>query len=80
LQQFAYNLAKSDLACHYKHCIDGREEVRMRDFLQQTQSYTKIMLLTLKIIRECNEDNFALFKEGPSIMNVNSLEEKLERI
>jgi hypothetical protein len=38
------------------------------------------MLLTLKVIRGCNEDNFPLFKEGPSIMNVNSLEEKLERI
>ena len=48
LQQFAYNLAKSDLACHYKHCIDGREEVQMRDFLQQTQSYTKIHAFNFK--------------------------------
>ena len=47
-QQFVYNLAKSDLACHYKHCIDGREEVRMRDFLQQTQSYTKIHAFNFK--------------------------------
>jgi hypothetical protein len=26
--------------------------------------------LALKVIRECNEAKFALFKEGPSIMKV----------
>jgi hypothetical protein len=34
----------------------------------------------LKVIRECNEAKFALFKEGPSIMNIKSLEERLENI
>jgi hypothetical protein len=35
----------------------------------------KDKLLALKVIRECNEAKFALFKEGPSIMNVRSLQE-----
>jgi hypothetical protein len=35
----------------------------------------KDKLLALKIIKECNEVKFALFKEGPSIMNIKSLEE-----
>jgi hypothetical protein len=30
----------------------------------------KDKLLALKVIRECNEAKFALFKEGPSIMKV----------
>jgi hypothetical protein len=32
------------------------------------------------IIRECNEAKFALFKEGPSIMHIKSLEARLRDI
>ncbi|HEY7080830.1 MAG TPA: hypothetical protein VH500_14090 [Nitrososphaeraceae archaeon] len=37
-------------------------------------------LLALKIIRECNEARFASSKEGPLIMYVKSLEERLQNI
>ena len=40
----------------------------------------KEKLLALKIIKECDESKFALFKDGPSIMNVKSLEERLNKI
>ena len=40
----------------------------------------KDRLLALKIIKECNEVKFALFKEGPPIMNIKSLEERLQNI
>jgi hypothetical protein len=40
----------------------------------------KDKLLALKLIMECNEAKFALFKEGPAIMQVTSLEERLEKI
>jgi hypothetical protein len=40
----------------------------------------KDKLLALKVIRECNEAKFALFKEGPSIMHIKSLEERLQNI
>jgi hypothetical protein len=37
-------------------------------------------LLALKVIRECNEAKYSLFQQGPSIMNVKSLEERLIKI
>ena len=40
----------------------------------------KDKLLDLKLIKECDEGKFALFKDGPSIMNVKSLEERLSKI
>ena len=82
-QRFVFDLAKSDLAYYYKQCIDGIEEVRRKGWEifkgQNNSNLTpKDKLLALKVIRECNESKFALFKEGPSIMHIKSLEERLE--
>jgi hypothetical protein len=41
---------------------------------------TRDKLLALKLIMECNEAKFALFKEGPTIMQVKSMEERLAKI
>ena len=82
-QRFVFNLAKSDLAYYYKQCIDGIEEVRRKGweiFKGQNDLTPKDKLLALKVIRECNEAKFALFKEGPSIMHIKSLEERLQNI
>ena len=89
-QQFVFDLAKSDLAYYYKQCINGIEEVRRKawellrgDDKQQTSSSLmtpKDKLLALKLIKECDEGKFALFKDGPSIMNVKSLEERVSKI
>jgi hypothetical protein len=80
-QRFVFDLAKSDLAYYYKQCIDGIEEVRRKGweiFKGRNNNLTpKDKLLALKVIRECNEAKFALFKEGPSIMHTKSLEERL---
>ncbi len=87
-QQFVFDLAKSDLAYYYRQCINGIEEVRRKawemlkgDNREQQPSLTpKDKLLALKLIKECDECKFALFKDGPSIMNVKSLEERLTKI
>jgi DNA-binding transcriptional ArsR family regulator len=82
-QQFVYDLAKSDLAYCYKQCIDGIEEVKRRGwdiFNRANDLTTRDKLLALKLIMECNEAKFALFKEGPTIMQVKSMEERLVRI
>jgi DNA-binding transcriptional ArsR family regulator len=88
-QQFVFDLAKSDLAYYYKQCINGIEEVRRRAWEllrkdnneQQQPSLTpKDKLLALKLIKECDETKFALFKDGPSVMNVKSLEERVSKI
>lgn len=41
---------------------------------------TRDKLLALKLIMECNEAKFALFKEGPAIMQIKSMEERLVKI
>jgi hypothetical protein len=86
-QQFVYDLAKSDLAYYYKQCIDGIEIVLKKGwevFNNTRGEYddlsSKDRLQALRVIRECNESNFALFKEGPSIMNVKALEGRLAKI
>jgi DNA-binding transcriptional ArsR family regulator len=86
-QQFVFDLAKSDLAYYYRQCINGIEEVRRKawellrgDDIQQPSLTVKDKLLALKLIKECDEGKFALFKDGPSIMNVKSLEERLSKI
>jgi HTH domain len=82
-QQFVYDLAKSDLAYCYKQCLDGIEEVKRRGwdiFNKVNNLTTRDKLLALKLIMECNEAKFALFKEGPTIMQVKSMEERLASI
>jgi HTH domain len=74
-QRFVFDLAKSDLAYYYKQCIDGIEEVRRKgwEIFKGENSNSNLTprdkLLALKVIMECNEAKFALFKEGPSIMH-----------
>jgi hypothetical protein len=82
-QQFVYDLAKSDLAYYYKQCLDGIEEVKKKgwDIFNGIKNLTTIdKLLALKLIMECNEAKFALFKEEPAIMQVKSMEERLANI
>ena len=85
-QRFVFDLARSDLAYYYKQCIDGIEEVRRKGWEifkgqgNNSNLTPKDKLLALKVIRECNEAKFALFKEGPSIMHIKSLEERLQNI
>ena len=81
-QQFVYDLARSDLAYCYKQCIDGVEEVKRKTwfiFRNELQN-PKDKLLALKLIKECNEAKFTLFKDGPSIMNLKVLEERLNKV
>jgi uncharacterized protein YerC len=89
-QQFVFDLAKSDLAYHYQQCINGIEEVRRKAWIlirddeeekgQQRLLTLKDKLLILKLIKECEEGKFALFKDGPSVLNVKSLEERIYQI
>ena len=86
-QQFVVDLAKSDLAYYHKQCIDGIEAVLNKgwEIFNSTDSNyddfsSKDRLLVLRVIKECNESKFALFKEGPSIMNIKALEERLNQI
>ena len=66
-----FDLAKSDLAYYYKQCIDGIEEVRGKGweiFKGHSNLTPKDKLLALKVIRECNEAKYALFKEAGNLI------------
>jgi DNA-binding transcriptional ArsR family regulator len=83
-QQFVYDLAKSDLAYCYKQCIDGIEEVKKKAWEAYRSNDSSLKprdkLLALKLIKECDEAKFTLFKEGPSIMGLKVFEERLNKI
>lgn len=86
-QQFVYDLAHSDLAFYYKQCIDGVEEAKRKAWIifnRLTESSSpgtvKDSLLALKLTVDCNEAQFSLFKEGPAIMQIKRLEERLAHI
>ena len=79
--QFIYDLAKSDLAFYYKQCLEGIDEVKRRTWqIFKETACSKDKLFALKVIKECDEAKFELFKQGPSIMNVQVLEERLNRL
>jgi IS30 family transposase len=83
-QKFVYNLAKSDLAYYYKQCIDGIEEAKREAWKiyhnNNNEVSVKEKLCALKLIVESNEARFKLLSEGPSILAVKSLEERLNKI
>ncbi len=80
-QKYVYDLAKSDLAYSYKQSIDGLHEVNKEAWKIYNDSINmKTKLQALKVIRECGESVFNLFNQGPSIMNIKALEERVNKI
>ena len=81
-QQFVYDLAKSDLAYYYKQSIDGIEEAKREAWriYRNNEVPIKEKLSALKLIVESNEARFKLLSQGPCILAVNALEERLNKI
>ena len=83
-QQFVYDLAKSDLAYYYKQSIDGIEEAKREAWRiyhnNNNDISVKEKLAALKLIVESNESRFKLLSEGPSVLAVKSLEERLNKV
>lgn len=80
--RFIFDLAKSDLAFYYLNCINGIDAVKKEvwDILKDPNLTTRDRLYSLKLLKEIEEAKFALVKDGPSIMNVQSLENRLMQI
>ena len=86
-RQFVYDLAKTDLCFYYKKSIDGVEEVNRKAWELYRDSGSgssdndkRIKLLALRLAKECNEAVFSLFSQGPSIMNIKALAERLNKV
>ena len=81
-QQFVFDLAK-DLGFYYKSCIDTMNEIQQKCwniYNNDDQISQKDRLLALKIIKETCESKFSLIEKGPSVMALNSLQERIEKI
>jgi predicted transcriptional regulator len=81
-QRFVYDLAKSDLAYYYKQSTDGIEEAKKElwKIFHDEIVPVKEKLLALKIIIQSNEARFKLLSEGPSVLAIKSLEDRLNKI
>jgi hypothetical protein len=80
-QQFVFDLAK-DLGFYYKGCIDTMDQIQQRcwSIFNNENISQKDKLLALKIIKETCESKFSLIEKGPSVMALNSLQERVEKI
>ncbi len=80
-QQFVFDLAK-DLGFYYKGCIDTMDQIQQKcwNLYNDINVSQKDRLFALKIIRETCESKFTLIEKGPSIMALNSLQERVEKI
>jgi IS30 family transposase len=86
-QRFVYDLAKSDLGWYYKECIDGiqqakRELWRMYRYLDEDMrpDSVKLKLMALKVSIQADVEKFKLLSEGPNILAVKSMEDRLANI
>jgi hypothetical protein len=82
-QRFIYDLAKSDLAYFYKQSIDGIEEAKAQawDIYSKSEDLSvKDKLAALKLIIDANVEKFKLINDGPAVLAMKSLEERLLRI
>ena len=80
-QEFVFDLAK-DLGFYYKGCIDTMDQIQRRCWyiFNDNQISQKDKLLALKLIKETCESKFSLIEKGPSVMALNSLQERVEKI
>jgi transposase len=80
-KQFVFDLAK-DLGFYYKSCIDTMDQIQQKcwNIFNDDQISQKDRLLALKIIKETCESKFSLIEKGPSVMALNSLQERVEKI
>lgn len=77
--RFVYDLAKSDLSFYYKQKLDSLDQVKREAWklYDSTETTIKEKLLALKIIVASDETAFKLLSEGPAILAIKSLEDRL---
>jgi transposase len=86
-QRFIYDLAKSDLAYYYKQCLTGIEEAKKEAWTMYDRwnaisnlDNAKYRLMALKVAIQAEEAKFKLLTEGPNILTVKRMEDRLHHI
>ena len=80
-QNYLNDLAKSTLPCMYQTTIEGIRSV-MKEcwYIYESTENNFQKLAALKLAKECHESVFKLVDEGPSVMYLKQLQEKLIHI
>ena len=80
-QNYLNSLAKSTLPFMYQTSIEGiRDVIKGAWSIYQSKDKSINMYQRLSALRECHESVFHLLDEGPSIMYVKQLQEKIVQI
>ena len=84
------DLSERNFNCHIKiriilfhiRCIDTMDQIQQKcwNIFNNDNVSQKDKLLALKIIKETCESKFSLIEKGPSVMALNSLHERVEKI
>jgi DNA-binding transcriptional ArsR family regulator len=85
-QRFIYDLAKSDLAYYYRQCLDTMHEAermiwetyRNRD--RYSEAERKERYQVARMVIDSVQGRFALFKDGPGLMQIKAIREKIEEL
>src|SRR5215216_5700548 len=77
--RFVYDLARSDLAYYYKQKLNGLDEVMAEAWkiYNSNGPNTKERLMALKVIVMAHETGFKLLNEGPAILSLKAMDERL---
>jgi hypothetical protein len=80
-------LAKGDLGFLYKTCLDGIDEViikawKIHDLYESSPSlsFAPVKLAALKVVIQAEVEKFKLLTEGPNVLAVNAMSERLDSI
>ena len=84
-QNYLNSLAKETLPFMYQTSIEGIHDIIKESWsIYESQDNSRInmnqKLAALKLIKECHESVFHLIDEGPSVMYLKQLQEKLIQI
>ena len=85
-QEFIFGLARFDLAYYYKGCLDTIDQIKRECWTLYNENREKNdvsirdKLAPLSLIKDCAVDRYRLLAEGPSIMAVKALEDRLDNI
>ena len=81
-QQFIFDLAKSDLAFFYKQELESISAAKRVawDICDDSHSSTKERLLAAKVIISASEAVSKLLEQGPAILSLKALEQKVDEL
>jgi hypothetical protein len=80
--RFIYDLARSDLSFFYKQKLDSLDQVKREAWklYNSTETSNKEKLFALKVIVASDETAFKLLSEGPAILSIKLLEDRLTQV